>query len=65
MKQGVVMKFVSMLALVAAVLAFPAASGADAACIKKEHAKGTSACIAKAKCDGVTSRKEQAKLCNK
>ena len=63
------MKYVSMLVLTAAALAFSVSFGpavaADAACVKKEQAKGATACIAKAKCDGVTSRKEQAKLCNK
>ena len=32
-------------------------------CVNREMAKGRSACIAKAKCNGVTSRKEQARLC--
>jgi len=40
------------------------ALAADAACVKKEQAKGMTACMAKAKCDGITSKKEQAKRCN-
>lgn len=68
MKRGIAMTRVSMLVLTAAALAFASASApanaADAACVKKEQAKGVSACIAKAKCDGITSRKEQAKRCS-
>ena len=36
----------------------------QAACVKREIAKGRTACIAKVKCEGVTSRKEQARRCN-
>lgn len=61
------MKMQSMLLLAAfvfTVAAVPApAMAADKACVKREMAKGRSECIAKAKCDGVTSRKDQARLC--
>jgi hypothetical protein len=33
------------------------------ACIKRQMAKGRSACLARLQCDGVTSRKEQARRC--
>jgi hypothetical protein len=32
-------------------------------CLKRQMAKGLSECIAKAKCNGVTSRKDQARMC--
>jgi hypothetical protein len=68
LKLGETMKLfatIAAAALTAAVLAAPAsAQDKLAACIKKEQAKGISACIAKAKCNGVTSRKEQARMCN-
>lgn len=51
-------------AVLSTVLTSPVAADDKQACIKKEQAKGTSACIAKAKCNGVTSRKEQARMCN-
>ncbi len=34
-----------------------------AACIKRQMAKGRSACLAKAQCSGITSRKRQAQIC--
>ncbi len=34
------------------------------ACIKRQMARGRSACIARAQCGGVTSRKEQARRCS-
>jgi hypothetical protein len=42
----------------------PAFAQDKKACVKREMAKGRSACIAKAKCDGITSRQKQAKLCD-
>lgn len=49
----------------AAALSAPASAKNDGgqSCLKRQMAKGLSACIAKAKCDGVTSRKDQARLC--
>ncbi len=49
---------------VATALTSPVLAKDDgASCIKRQMAKGVSACIAKAKCDGITSRKDQARLC--
>lgn len=63
MKTSMMLAFAAALAVTPFGLAGPAAA-ADAACVKKEQAKGATACIAKAKCDGITSKKEQAKRCN-
>ncbi len=61
------MKTQSMLVLAAFVFTAAAAPApavaADKACVKREMAKGRSECLAKAKCDGVTSRKDQARRC--
>jgi hypothetical protein len=45
-------------------IALPAAAKADGgkSCIKRQMARGLSECIAKAKCNGITSRK--ARLCH-
>jgi hypothetical protein len=52
-------------AFLVAAFSFPALAKEDGgkSCIKRQMAKGVSACIAKAKCDGITSRRDQARLC--
>jgi hypothetical protein len=47
------------------IAAFPNSASAESkqACVKRQMAKGRSACIARAQCDGVTSRNEQARRC--
>ena len=57
---------ISFLALFAAGSEFSVAlakGDGGAACIKRQMAKGRSACIAKATCNGVTSRKQLAQMC--
>ena len=52
------------LAVIAVVVTAPKpAFAADQACVKRQMAKGRSECVAKLKCDGITSRKEQARRC--
>jgi hypothetical protein len=51
-------------AIVAVATPVLAAKSGGQSCIKRHMAKGETACIAKAKCDGVTSRKEAARRCN-
>jgi hypothetical protein len=53
------------LATAMVIAVFPNAASAEdkQACIKRQMAKGRSACLARLQCDGVTSRKEQARRC--
>jgi hypothetical protein len=58
------MMMVMAAATISAAIVVPKpAFAADNACIKRQMAKGRSACVAKLQCEGVTSHKEQARRC--
>jgi hypothetical protein len=63
MKKTVILAATCLLVALGSIsLAFAKDDGGQS-CIKRQMAKGLTACIAKAKCNGVTSRKQQAAMC--